>query len=470
MQMGLKMFCIDKNSEIFFYGYPQFDFVKEKYFYMLSDGYKVMGFIDRRAQELKKEANCFSIEEFIKNNKNNENIVVIFLLQNGSRHEEIARRLLAEGYTKILFLPFNIDTKEKKKMYEKYNLFLEGDYGSLNEIPETDKVLLFPTQPRQQARNGKKWDIYFVPEELLFSYNPGGPHDNENIRFCAPYVELYDYLTGKCEKCDSYLTFMKKNKKEEFLEDRRRMFFNYERERNFGMEYFIETAAYVKWNEKGYFNIIDGHHRAVYLAYMGYRQIPVRIKKQDFIKWGKQDETMKTDNVRNFPCPVCVPPYLNEKEFFEPRWQNVIDFFYKELVLQKRTGLEFVESDLNLGYYARYFDRAGWFQCTIKLQDGEDALEYEYLNHILCRNIEIGAVYEKKAQTAYLDIDVCEETWVNHLLSHKDFICLVFEVKNDNAEKIIENVERRMNSSVRLLCSYQDSKAKKIYGITRRYT
>ena len=43
------MFDIEKNSEIYFYGYSQFDLVRDKYSTVLSEGYNVKGYIDKKA-------------------------------------------------------------------------------------------------------------------------------------------------------------------------------------------------------------------------------------------------------------------------------------------------------------------------------------------------------------------------------------------------------------------------------------
>ena len=281
------MFDIRKDSEIYFYGYSQFDLVKDKYNAMSLEGYKVKGFIDKRAQEMRKTLPCWLMEEFINDNRGNENTVIIFLLQNALQHEEIAYSLLEKGFKKMLFIPLDMDTEEKRKMYELYNAFLGGEYKNLNNIPESDLVLTDGSVCRETAKIWGKWLTYFVPAELLFSYGETRMYGNENIRFCFPYRELYDYLLGKRKACMHYLRFMGKAESGEFLRDRQKLFLFFEYQRNLGMDYFVEAAAYVKWNDNGYFNIIDGHHRAAYLAYMGYVYIPVRMEQNDFLQIGR---------------------------------------------------------------------------------------------------------------------------------------------------------------------------------------
>ena len=166
------MFHIDKNSEIYFYGYSEFEKTKIQYSHMMAEGYNVKGFIDQRAKELRREIPCWTMKEFIDKKNDNKKIIIIFLLQNGSQHEDIVSHLSSEGYEKILFLPFNIDTEGKRIMYQKYNSFLEEDYEMLFDIPEVSDMLRNKIRTRHLVRSGRQSVIYFVPTEMLYSENP----------------------------------------------------------------------------------------------------------------------------------------------------------------------------------------------------------------------------------------------------------------------------------------------------------
>lgn len=464
------MFDIEETSEIYFYGYSQFDLVRDKYSTMLSEGYKAKGFIDKKAHEIREAVPCWLMEEFICANRENANIVIIFLLQNALQHEEIARIFVAEGYKKILFIPADMGSEERRKMYGIYNTFLEGEYSKLCNIPDGDEILKERHTCRELARTGEKWLTYFVPSELLFSYDGGQLYGDENIRFCLPYRELYEYLSGKCETCSCYMEFMGKQDNAEFLIDRRKLFLSFERERNLGMGYFVETAAFVNWNDRGYFNIIDGHHRAAYLAYKGYDQIPVRMKKKDFLKWKNEEEAVKLSSVCNLPCPIPLPGFADRECNFEPRWKRVTDFFFLKLSEQKKGEMCFVEADMNCGFYARNFQRDKRFKCFIVMRGKQHIRLCQKLNRVLRQEIEICETPEilgTKIQAAYVDMDIWKEEWMDKLLSAPELLCLVFEVTQKNEKQYLEKIQKAFGSSAEYICHYVNKEMKKIYGITK---
>lgn len=466
------MFDIEKNSEIYFYGYSQFDLVRDKYSTVLSEGYNVKGYIDKKAYEVRKIVPCWLMEEFIYKNKGNENIVIIFLLQNALQHEEVARSFVAEGYKKILFIPANIESEERKKMYGIYNAFLEGEYGKLCNIPDGDEVLKERTLNRVLARTGEKWLIYFVPTELLFSYNGGQMYSDENIRFCLPYRELYDFLSGKCETCSHYFEFMKKKDNSEFIKDRKNLFLSFEYERNMGMDFFVEAAAYVKWNDGGYFNIIDGHHRAAYLAYKGYLQIPVRMEKGDFKKW-ENEEVSKLRCFSKLPCPIPLPGFVDRACSFEPRWKLVTDFFFLTLSAQRKKKVYFLEADNNFGYYSRFFQRSNRYKSLIVMMNAEDVKVCKTLNHLLRQNIEICEMPENlgiEIQAAYVDLDFLNEECLEKLLNFQTLVCLVVEVTERNEKQCLNKIQDKMKNQAEYICHYQQKEMKKIYGIARGET
>lgn len=464
------MFNIEENSEIYFYGYSRFDLVKDKYNSMLSEGYKVRGFIDKKADEIRKTMPCWSVEEFIYGSRGKENVVIIFLLQNAMEHEGIVRSFIAEGYKKILFIPATMNSKERRKMYEIYNIFLEGGYRELCNIPNGDEVLEEKPICRELVRTGENWLTYFVPAELLYSYGSGQLYGDENIRFCIPYRELYDYLSGKCETCAHYLEFMEKKDNAEFLMDRQKLFLLFEHERNLGMDYFVETAAYVKWNDKGYFNIIDGHHRAAYLAYKGYVQIPVRMEKRDFLNWKNEEEAAGINCISNLPCPIPLPGFADSPCSFEPRWKQVTDFFFMTLPVRKKRKLHFVEADMNFGYYARLFQRANKFKSIIVLPEKQYIGECQVLNNVLRQNIEICETLKTlntEIHAAYIDMEFWDEELLEDFLNAQGSICLVFEVTERNEKQCLDKIQNIMGASAEFICHYRNKEMKKIYGITR---
>ena len=62
------------------------------------------------------------------------------------------------------------------------------------------------------------------------------------------------------------------------IDDRVKTYGIWKEELRKGMEYFQDAAAMVEWNVKGYFNVIDGVHRSLFLYHTGIYSIPVRYR------------------------------------------------------------------------------------------------------------------------------------------------------------------------------------------------
>ena len=55
------------------------------------------------------------------------------------------------------------------------------------------------------------------------------------------------------------------------------------------MDYFVNAAPLLKWNaQRKHFNVIEGHHRLVFLMVEGLRKVPVKISRKDFDTWANR--------------------------------------------------------------------------------------------------------------------------------------------------------------------------------------
>ena len=99
-----------------------------------------------------------------------------------------------------------------------------------------------------------------------------GDIDLEDIEFCKVAAnEKGSRITKAWEKS------VIKNRTEVF----ENMNCSYEYDQNF----FVRNAAPAEWNEKGYFNLISGKHRATFFIAKGQNAVPLNICEEDFQKW-----------------------------------------------------------------------------------------------------------------------------------------------------------------------------------------
>ncbi|MDE6491937.1 MAG: hypothetical protein K2L37_02160, partial [Lactobacillus sp.] len=91
-------------------------------------------------------------------------------------------------------------------------------------------------------------------------------------------------------------------------------------------EYFSDFPLYVRWNDRGYFNIEDGNNRAAFLMCKNQFVIPCRMSKQDYEKWLRAEQMLAFENACKdfpdfsptscFPYPVFFPFQKYEKDIY----------------------------------------------------------------------------------------------------------------------------------------------------------
>lgn len=330
-----------KDSNIVIYGAG----ILGRYFYKLiteAGGY-VKFFIDKNVENIKPEGIPIKSMEMLLVDIED---VVIISLQNALLHEEVAKDLHKIGYQKIVYIPINTEISKDMTRYmfnSYYKLYLKEEqhlkfpyYICLNDLANSDnyiledfKEILIISIPIDLLFTCKKeipdrehpFSVYYIenilPEKKYFFF------DN-NISTASMYFKLLDFLAGYsgiCEELRGYLevnTPQKyKNNVEEFLEDRLELFQLYERKFSEGMDFFINSAPPVCYNEKGYVNLMDGHHRCCYLVHKGLRYIPVRILREDFCKLLAEDKSVELVNYLKRVSVIGQPlEYIGAKVFW----------------------------------------------------------------------------------------------------------------------------------------------------------
>lgn len=277
------MFDLTKDSKILLYGYSRLDFAVNKYDELKRAGYKVLGYIDKNAKNLISEISIpiWQLDEITVDKRNT---IVVVMLQNGRIHPQIAQMLYENGFSKIIYLPEKIRSYNEKVMYDRYNLFLEQDFSRLKDIPQYIRLQEEGINSEKSCCTEGLYVIKKIPVKDLYVYE-----ENENSNKIALldekiYNGMFDYLDGVKNECNEYLEHqgVSEEKAENFLNDRKRLKQFYE---ELNEEEFMIIAPHASWNDKGYFNIIDGLHRAIYQARNGKKEIYIRIKKEDYIKW-----------------------------------------------------------------------------------------------------------------------------------------------------------------------------------------
>ena len=133
-----------------------------------------------------------------------------------------------------------------------------------------------------------------------------------------------------------------------------------------GLKFFIETPAKAEWNTKGYFNLADGHHRAVFLIEMGLRFVPCVLNRDDYFAWRNDLIAVEVQNIiletnRNeFYTPIYNPFYLNEKNICRDNFcQSRLVRIMTAMQNQRLHGKRVLDIGSNLGFISLHFFREG---------------------------------------------------------------------------------------------------------------
>lgn len=295
-------FTITGKEKIVIYGAGERGGRFAELFY--KNGLEVKVVLDKRAAEIGEiqvENVAIQVIHPEKYIANADNEIVIIALWNGMAHDEVAERLFERGFKKIIYLPMKKirNRKSASEMPTVFNAIIEGQCY-FEYIPEYVEIITSP-----DVNCESRTYIIHMPVENLFSEEEYElpieelkgieltkrkrimKYAGENLVNYRLYLQLFQYLDKAEGECDDYIDTQVRicgetmDEKKRVLSDRYKLFQIYEEQFTLDRNFFIDSASEVVWNKKGYFNIKDGHHRAMYLLYKGIWNIPVRVRNAD---------------------------------------------------------------------------------------------------------------------------------------------------------------------------------------------
>ncbi|MET3546508.1 SAM-dependent methyltransferase [Paenibacillus favisporus] len=195
------------------------------------------------------------------------------------------------------------------------------------------------------------------------------------MRF-VPHRELYRYFAEEPGAApDAYLDWYEQihvtrgitplMAQKELLNQRRLEYDNMQSELRSGPDFFFDHPVKAKWNPAGYFNVLDGHHRACFLYCLGFRRIPVRLPLQDYTVWlhsaaaAEVEQTMKDQQRTLIYTPILNPRFYDMHSERDETYPTRLDHIARFLGPGKLKGRSVLDIGCNIGYYARHFVREG---------------------------------------------------------------------------------------------------------------
>ena len=353
-----KYFGLD-NKKIYIYGAAAtgeivFDI-------LIKNNYRVEGFIDKRAEELDdfKGKKVITLPDLCAQESGDKEETAIFIaVKNVFEHESIVKPLIAYGFFNVIYMPYRAikgkAVEEETTLYRIWNDMLKGDFGKANAIPVTNAVREY--QQKDYATIAKSGDgkrVILLPVDMLFTDLPKDlAIDNiwADIPAMAllPHISFFRWQSGEAGYgYEEYLKFCidsakKRNVKiteawkENVIRNRADVYANMNDDLERNSEFFVKNAPLVSWNEKGYFNLNSGKHRAAFFMSRRRKYIPVSVKEEDFEKWiqcsgaDRLKEHFRSNNLSELSGPVSNP-YMYEIKC--PNKDFYYNFLYKYIMV-----------------------------------------------------------------------------------------------------------------------------------------
>ncbi|MCM1251841.1 MAG: ParB/Srx family N-terminal domain-containing protein [Clostridium sp.] len=462
-----KVFDLEIGSSVLIYGAGE---LGQSIYNRIKHIYSIKCFIDRTISALRDNSieirNLDNISEYT-------NSVVLICVHNANWHNEIAEQLYKLGFNKILFLAFS-NTYQKEASYTMnrlYNLFMEEEYNLLTDIP-TYSTVIQKTSKEKILRETSSYIVVYCAKELIYSSLPDNKIYSENLDFDdipmianKLYINLFRFFMYGQGDADLYVKTMKNINNsfdmsdKDFSQSQYSIYQLLENEYAKGIDFINLMPVDVKWNPKGYFNILDGHHRCAFYILKGMQTIPVRMTKKDYNLWMnnaciKQIQTILTHHQLR-PAMYINHPILSEYQCKYIEYETtLLDIFQQWLYSLKKNFTSALEISPYQAYFSRNLYRTQKIDkiYSVVLNENEKLLSYALCNlqYIPVNAIKINtSLYEKEYCPFELGL-VCNIYGIKELQEKLDYInniitdTLFWQSKSDiNKEKeyILQNSE-----------------------------
>lgn len=347
---------------------------------LVAAGYSVQGFVDANP-------NCRSVKNHIRVYHINEvtpwdrvNCVIVIGLANGNIHKDVADTLHQNGYQHIVFLPIAhfLSQTLKRKLIIEYNKISVGQCDGLDICEYTEYCSVQLDCREGIIKEDEEYIWTLVPQEILFSENYvtwKGDKSNltgimetydRSIVLRKWYRNLFRYFEGVADYEEYFNLFQvskSESEKRNIIFERHKLFQLYKMEFNRGLDFFIETAPVVEWNDKGYFNLVGGHHRTIFLLEEGMSKYPAKMTKEDFGKWCNYNllacfEKLINQGKSNYwDIPIPHPAFSNYIFQRENGKVTILDVVLNYLDKVKTNDMFVLDVSQADGYFARIFSR-----------------------------------------------------------------------------------------------------------------
>lgn len=423
----IKTFQFNKTSRIWLYGAATTGVLTNSY--LNKYGYEIEGFIDKRAEEIKTLCNkkVLSLGELASANEDLGNIIVLIAVKNVFEHERIVADLIRYKIYNIIYFPSSClkggGTEDEQKLYVLSNCISKKLKIEECVLPKTFRLTDLEYSDNSIIKEDEEKVTVLLSAMLVFTdkkmkskeyYDKVETKEsvisNKNILTLISHIQFFGFLSGErgsdyskyimfCEKAAQRLNEFKLTDdwRANVFKNRVEVFENMNMEYERKTDFFINNAPDAEWNEKGYFNLVSGKHRAAFLVAKGDWYIPVSIKKNEYKKLFLRNEIdivkniMKELDIRELKVPVEHPLFdnisCNARTFWYTTIRKISLSLYNNNFLFSGDSSVLIDVD-DLGFLARFFIRMGIRVQKIQRNGSCESLECAINNMMYCGGIE----------------------------------------------------------------------------------
>lgn len=329
-------FRFDSTTPILLYGAAAIGNIMHEN--LLQQKFRVTGFIDKRAYEMTEFRGLpvYHIDDARLTPKDRASVSVIVSVKNVFEHEQIAAKLIKQGYENIIYksksVLNNYGSEDRIALSTLYDDILANKKIAEQNLSKTKYTILNEYKDHALILENEEGNyvIANIPLEYIYTNNYSENESkwgNVNIMAFFTHLGFFRFLSGNIgysyeDYINEYCIYtappsikITEGWKNNVMQNRAMIFEQMRLSHELDADFFIRSAPEAVWNQQGYFNLTSGKHRAAFFAATGQMFLPTKISKTDYKTFLAlpDAETLNNDLQENAVTELKLPiphPYF----------------------------------------------------------------------------------------------------------------------------------------------------------------
>lgn len=491
MERKSTSFLFNKDSKIILYGAASIGILL--YRKLNQRGYNIIGFVDKRAEEIQE---LYGLPvwalDTVPNIYSNDEVVFFVSIKNVFEHDEVVQKIIKRGYHNIIYKSFAVlngaGSVEEKYISDIYSEILNEAVKEQYNIPQTVKISRLERDFAIIEENHENI-VAYIPVDYIYTnhYENGGMQKWSDINVLAMFTHLnfFEYMSGSTDGnvedyLNEYCVYTAKLHndlqitdawKQNVLQNRAMIYEQMNLALDIDPGFFVTNAAEAVWNERGYFNLCSGKHRVTFLAARGKNYIPLKITKNDYIKFANLHKVKDSEK-------YILNNGLEQEMVFHPLYYKQSKVGYAKRYNIIRAIVRSISEDIYWKYDKIDFSKLAFFDATKEsyvgrylAKMGTEIIRYftseeELLDELYGTNGKIyyWNMYKQKSEMMYLFVDFSILKEIYEKLPYDEIRKIFITInKNDVSElwRQLEEMKIEFNNYI-FLTSYIDKETDRV--------